>query len=329
MKYFQHYNAESVTDAVSLLQQSNGKGKLIAGGTDLIGTLKDDILPQYPEAVINIKSIPGLDFIEADGNDIVIGALTKLANIVQSSVVKENFPLLADAAESVASPEIRNMGTLGGNLCQETRCWYYRYPDSMGGRIQCFRKGKGPCPAIKGDNRYHAIFGAKKCFAVCPSDMAVALAALDAGLTIAGFDGEKNMPLMDFYKPLGCALKPNELLTSVRIPSAFRQIPQRFIKFRVRESVDFAVASVAMAVTPSAEGVCKDARIVLGGVAPTPHRAIEAEKAIIGSSLTAATAETAAQSAVMGAKPLRRNAYKVQIVKALIKRALMEIAGSF
>jgi xanthine dehydrogenase YagS FAD-binding subunit len=324
MKYFQHHNAGSVAEAVALLRKFEGRAKLIAGGTDLIGTLKGDILPEYPAAVINIKTIPGLDFIRTEGEDIVIGALTKLAELVQSPMVKENFPLLADAAESVAGPEIRNMGTIAGNLCQDTRCWYYRYPNSMGGRIQCFRKGKGPCPAIKGDNRYHAIFDGKKCFAVCPSDIAVALAALDAGLTIAGSDGERNVPLKDFYKPLGYVLKPDELLTSIRIPSAFRQTPQRFVKFRVRESVDFAIASVAMAVI-LADGIGRDARIVLGAVAPTPYRAIEAEKAVIGQGLTASTAEAAAQSAVIHARPLRRNAYKVEIVKALIRRAMKEI----
>ena len=324
MKYFQHFNAASVDDAIALLKKFNGTGKLNAGGTDLLGTLKGDILPAYPEALINIKTIPGLDFIEEDREGLKIGALTKLVDIVESPVIQKTFRVLADAAESVASPEIRNMGTIGGNLCQDTRCWYYRYPHTMGGRIHCFRKGGKSCPAVKGDNRYHSVFGGKKCFAVCPSDMAVALAAQDATVTIAGPDGEKTLPLPALYHPLGCVLNGEEVLTEIRIPGTFKHAARKFIKFRVRESVDFAIASVATALTMTDE-TCVNARIVLGGVAPTPYRATAAEDALKGKRLTPATVQAAAEAAVTHARPLSRNAYKIEIIKALVKRAVGQI----
>lgn len=328
MKDFQHYNAASVDEAVSLLKKLSGKAKLIAGGTDLLGTLKADILPVYPEALINIKTIDGLDFIKEDDAGLKIGALTKLADVVQSSLIKKTFPILAEAAKSVASPEIRNMGTVAGNLCQETRCWYYRYPHNMGGRIECFRKGEGSCPAVKGDNRYHAIFEGKKCFAVCPSDMAVALSALDASITIAGPEGEQVMPIIEFYKTLGCVLKPDEILTEIRVPRPPDHTAQAFFKFRLRESVDFAIVSVATAITMENK-VCKDARIVLGAVAPTPYRASAAEEALKGKSNISSAAESAAAAAVTHAKPLSKNAYKIEIIKTLVKRAIEKIGAAF
>lgn len=216
MKYFEHYNAASVDEAIALLKKFNGSGKLIAGGTDLLGTLKNGILPDYPDAVINIKTIPDLDLIKEDDGGLKIGALAKLADVAQSPSVKKFCCILADAAESVAGPEIRNMATIAGNLCQDTRCWYYRYPHSMGGRIQCFRKGGKSCPAVQGDNRYHAVLGGRKCFAVCPSDTAIALAALDASITVAGPGGINVIPVTELYKPLGCALKAADTFDSTK-----------------------------------------------------------------------------------------------------------------
>jgi xanthine dehydrogenase YagS FAD-binding subunit len=321
MRYFEHYSATSVDEAISLLKQFDGRAKLNAGGTDLLGTLKGDILPEYPEAVIDLKTIPDLDFIREEEDGFIIGALTKLVTIEQSPVMGKACKILAQAAESVATPEIRNMGTLAGNLCQDTRCWYYRFPHNMGGRIQCFRKGEGPCPAVTGDNRYHAIFEGKKCYAVCPSDMAIALTALDSSITIVGHAGKKVMPVMDFYETLGCVLAPDEMVTEIRVPRPLDHTKQTFIKFRVRESVDFAIASVATAITVK-QGVCTDARIILGAVAPTPYRASEAEKELVGNELKPSLAEKAAEGAVVNAKPLKRNEFKVELTKVLVKRAI-------
>jgi len=154
MKPFRHVNANSLDEALALLTAYGGKARVSAGGTDLLGVLKSEILVDNPEAVINLKTIAGLDVIEAEAGQVRIGALTRLADIAASPPINKYCPVLALAAASVGSPELRNMGTIGGNLCQDTRCWYYRYPDKMGGRIPCYRKGQGPCHAVKGDNRY-------------------------------------------------------------------------------------------------------------------------------------------------------------------------------
>ena len=321
MKPFKHFNADSVDEALALLTEYDGKARVTAGGTDLLGVLKSEILADYPEAVINLKTISGLDSIQADAAGIRIGALSRLADIADSPVIKKNCPALALSIASVGSPELRNMGTIGGNLCQDTRCWYYRYPDKMGGRVSCYRKGKGPCHAIRGDNRYHAVLGGRKCYAVCPSDPAIALAALEAEVKTVRPAGERTIPLADFYGTLGPALEPDELLTEIRIPAPAANAVQRFSKFRLRESVDFAVVSVAT-VLDVAEGVCRDARIVLGAVASMPYRAVAAEDVVRGGPLDESRIVQAAEAALRDAKPMSGNAYKVEIAKTLIRRML-------
>ena len=322
MKSFAHHNATSITEAIDLLKSYRGGAKLNAGGTDLLGLLKDDVLVEYPEAVINIKTIEGLDYICEDDRGLRIGALATLASIASSPIVKEAYNALSEAALSVASVQVRHMGTIGGNLCQEVRCWYYRYPHQIGGRILCLRKGSGPCLAVRGDNRYQAIIGGKKCFAVCPSDTAIALTALDADLIIVGGKGERSIPVRDFYHSLGNALKPNEMLTEVRIPRPSAKARQTFLKLTLRKPIDFAIVSVATVITVS-DGVCQDARIALGAVAPTPIRATGAEQAIIGKPIDSQTAAVAAEAAVSGARPLSQNEYKVQQTRALVQRALL------
>lgn len=322
MKSFKHFNATSVDEAVSLLRAYQGKAKLIAGGTDLLGSLKDDILPDYPEAVINIKTIPGLDIIHENGEGLRIGPSARLTEIAQSPVIRKKYPALSEAAETVATPEIRNMATLGGNLCQDTRCWYYRYPHEMGGRILCYRKGTGPCHALKGDNRYHAIMGGKACFAVCPSDMAIALTALNARFKIAGPERDRDVRVKDAYNALGSVLEPDEFLAEIHIPQSPKGAKQTFIKFTLRKPVDFAIVSVASVIRVEKD-VCKDATIALGAVAPTPIRAIDAEELLKGRVIDAKTAERAAEAAVSGAKPMSMNAYKIEITKTLVKEAIL------
>jgi xanthine dehydrogenase YagS FAD-binding subunit len=321
MKPFRHLNADSVDEALALLTEYGDKACVTAGGTDLLGVLKSEILADYPEAVINLKTISGLDGIETDAGEVRIGALTRLADIADSPVVQKTCPALALSAASVGSPELRNMGTIGGNLCQDTRCWYYRYPDKMGGRIPCYRKGQGPCHAIKGDNRYHAVLGGRKCYAVCPSDLAIALAALEARVKTIRPAGERTIPMADFYNILGPVLEPDELVVEIRIPVPAANAIQRFSKFRLRASIDFAVVSVA-AVLDVAKGVCRDARIVLGAVAPVPYRAVAAEDVVRGAPLDERRAELAAEAAIRDAKPMSGNAYKIEIAKTLVKRVL-------
>ena len=322
MKTFEHFDAASVEEALSLLKKYGGKARVMAGGTDLLGVLKDEILEDYPEVLVNIKSIPGLDRIKEDSHGLRIGALAKLDEVASSPAIKAGYRALSEAAASVASPEIRSMGTIGGNLCQDVRCWYYRYPHHMGGRLLCYRKGSGPCHAVKGDHRYHAIMGGKRCFAVCPSDTATALLALQAEIQIVGARGTRTLPVEDFFTPLGNSLSKGELVTEIRVPRPAQANRQTFLKFTVRKPIDFAIASVASVITVE-DGVCVDARIVLGAVAPVPLRAKGAERMVQGKPLDAKIAEEAAKASVSGARALSGNAYKVEITKTLVKRALL------
>jgi len=322
MRNFVHYEARSISEAVKLLAQYKGRAKLNAGGTDLLSVLKDDILPEYPRAIVNIKTIGDLDYIKEEAGTLRIGSLTHLFDIEESSLILEKFPLLAEAAHAVGNPQIRKMATLGGNLCQDVRCWYYRYPSSIGGSILCARKGKGPCLAIKGDNRYHAIMSGKKCFAVCPSDMAVALAALDARIIITGTQQERAITVTDFFNSMGNGLDTDEMVREVEIPIRAMKSHQTFLKFTLRQSIDFAVVSVAAVMTFQKE-ICTDARMELGAVGPGPVRAEAAEKTLTGRAINADAAAQAAAAALAGAKPLSRNAYKVEIARTLVRRAIM------
>jgi xanthine dehydrogenase YagS FAD-binding subunit len=321
MKSFEHIHARSLPHATELLVRHGNKARLMAGGTDLLGLLKTKAAPAYPELVINIKCIPDLETIHEDEMGLRIGALAKLADVADSPEVKKNCPMLAKAALSVATPQIRYMGTLGGNLAQETRCWYYRYPNEIGGRIMCKRKGEGPCLAVTGDNRYHAIFGGKKCFAVCPSDTAVVLAALGGRMHIAGPEGERVVDVMDFYHAMGNALAPDEIISEIRIPRPPEGNRQVFMKHRVRESIDFAIVSVGLMMVLK-EGLCSSVTIILGAVAPGPHRASKAEAFLEGKPLNGEIMDAAVELAVADAVPLSRNAYKIELAKALVKRAL-------
>jgi len=320
MDNLRHVNAGTLDDAI---RAAGENAQMIAGGTDCLSILKNRLLPHSPEVLVNLKTIPGLEYIAEENSGLKIGALTRLCDIVASRVVRENYGILADAAKSIASPQIRNMGTIGGNLCQETRCWYYRCSPFTGRSYFCSRKGGRVCFAVAGDNRYHAILGGKGCFAVCPSDMAVALEVLDATISIKGpGGGERTIALRDFYTVFGTILKQNEIVTDIHIPHPPPGARQTFLKFRLRKAIDFAIVSVGSMITRE-EGVCTDARIVLGAVAPTPVRALAAEEAIKGNIIDAETAQMAATAAVAGTRPLSMNAYKVEITKALVKRALL------
>ncbi|MHB0979382.1 MAG: FAD binding domain-containing protein [Thermoleophilia bacterium] len=323
MRSFRHLRARSVEEACGLLAGPGARARANAGGTDLLGALKDGIYAHPPEVIVDLKTIPGLDAIEADGDGLRVGALTRLVDIARSEQIRSRWPILAQAAHSVASPQIRNMGTLGGNLCQDVRCWYFRYPAALGGSIDCLRKGGPRCPAVKGDTRYHAIFEGRGCFAVCPSDTAVALAALDAVVVLNGpGGGQRELPVQDLYAPLGAVLEPGELLTAVLVPPSAIGSRSAFLKFTVREPVDFAVVSVAATIV-TRDGVCADARVVLGAVGPQPYRALEAEACLIGGPVDDQAAAEAAEAALAGAKPLRGNAYKVPLVRSLVRRAIL------
>lgn len=322
MKPFTHINALTVEEAVAALAEHDGKARLNAGGTDLFGVLKDEFLPVYPDTIINIKTVAGLGYIREDQGILRIGALTRLAEIANSPLLRQRYGALAEAAHAVASPQIRNVATLGGNLCQDVRCCYYRYPRHIGGPINCARKGSGPCLAVKGDNRNHAIMEGRRCFAVCPSDTAVALTLYDAHLLVAGPGGERLIPVKDFYTPLGNGLGSDEMVREIQVPRLPEALQQTFLKFTLRKPIDFAIVSVAALVTQS-DGVCTDARIALGAIAPGAVRALATEEFLKGRPINTETAAQAGELALAGARPLSRNAYKINIAKTLTVRALL------
>ncbi len=324
MKTFDHCDARSIDEALGLLANHGGKARINAGGTDLLGLLKDMVLPQYPELIVNIKTIPGLDYIEEDAGGLRIGALARLADVAGSQLLRERYGVIAEAARAVAGPQIRNVATVGGNLCQDVRCWYYRYPAHLGGGMLCARKGRGPCYAVKGDNRYHAVIGGRKCFAVCPSDLAVGLAALDGHMTIESLRGTRRVAVADFFGALRNGLAPDEFVTEVDVDMPSGPAQQRFLKFTLRKPIDFAVVSVAVSFQIK-DAVFSHARIALGGVAPGPFRATKAEKELNGFQPCDGVVARAVEAALEDARPLAKNGWKIEVARALIRRALRQM----
>ena len=316
MKRFGYKNATTIADAVSLLKAGNAA--VLGGGTDILNLLKVGALTTPPDTLVNIKNISGLDSISEDAQGLKIGAVAKLSDIAASEAVKGKYSALAKAAESVASPPIREMGTIAGNLCQEVQCWYFRRSFLTGTYFDCFRKGGRQCFAVTGENRYHAILGGKVCFAVCPSDTAIALTALDSTI----ITNMRSIPIGDFFEVLGNVLNDDEIITEIQVPVPKSGTKQTFIKFALRPTMDFAIVNIAVVITTEA-GKVSDARIVLGAVAPMPYRATDAEDTLKGKAINETVAETAAAAAVKDAVPLSNNKYKIQIAKTLVKRAVL------
>jgi xanthine dehydrogenase YagS FAD-binding subunit len=321
MRKFVHLNARAVDEAVSVLQRYGGKASVIAGGTDLLGKMKDEILPTYPEVIINLKSIPGLDFIREEEGMLRIGALTRLEDIAVDPVVRSKYRALAEAAHRTASPHIREMGTIGGNLCQDIRCWYYRNPHN---RFPCLRKGGGRCYAIEGDNRYHSIFDSSVkggCLAVHPSDTAPALIAMDAMVKTS-----KRLIRAEEFIEVGVTrttvLETDEIVTEIRVPAPPADTKSSFIKFASRKTIDFPIVNGAAMITVSG-GKVSSARICLNAVYVTPYRAAKAEESIRGKAIDETTARAAGDATVSQAKPLRHNRYMVQIARTLVERVIL------
>ena len=318
MKGFNHTNAKTLAEAKTAL--AGGKAEIIAGGTDLIGRLKDNILPDkmYPVTVINIKTItPSLDYIKEDAGVLKIGAATRLSDIASHQAVNKKYTALAQAALRVATPHVRDMGTIGGNLAQLHRCWYFRKPEN---RFPCVRKGGTTCFAMMGDNRCHSIFrNVNKCIAVHPSDVAPALIALNASVVT----NVRKLAAENFFDvkfPSSTVLGPGEIITEIQVPTPPAGAKSAFLKFAIRKSIDFPIVNCAVMVGGGAP------RIALNAVAPKPYRATKAEAAIAGKPINEANAEAAGAAAVEDARPLPATKYKVQIAKTLVKRALLSIA---
>jgi xanthine dehydrogenase YagS FAD-binding subunit len=313
-KKFAHVDAKSINEAASILR--GNKAALIAGGTDILGTMRFEILPHYPEVLVNLKSIPGLAYIREEGGMLKIGALTRLEDIAKNELVRSKYSALAEGAHRTATPHIREMGTLAGNMCQLPRCWYFRLPDN---RFNCIRKGGNACYAVMGENRYHSIFGAvKACVAVNPSDTAPALVALNAKV-------QTNKRLIEIEKfwdlsiPGTTTLATDEIVTEIQIPTPQKGFKSAFIKFAIRKSIDFPIVNCAVLAGGG------QARICLNAVYNKPYRATAAEEAIKGKAIDEASAEAAGTAAVSTAKALPgdRNKWKIPIAKTMVKRALL------
>jgi xanthine dehydrogenase YagS FAD-binding subunit len=317
MRPFNHVNATSLAEIKTAL--ADGKTTIIAGGTDLLGTLKDNILRDYPATVINLKTVPGLDFIKEEKGMLKIGAATRLSDIANAEIVQKKYTALAQAAGRVATPHVRDMGTIGGNIAQLHRCWYFRKHEN---RFDCKRKGGKTCFAMAGDNRYHSIFGAQAgCIAVNPSDTAPALIALNAKVVTDRRTIEAEN-FFDVKVPGNTVLERDEIITEIHIPEPPKGAKSAFIKFAFRKSIDFPIVNCAV----MTDG--KNPRISLNAVAPKPIRATKAEAVIAGKSIKAISekdAEAAGEAAVADARPLKEAKFKVQISKTLVKRALLAL----
>jgi xanthine dehydrogenase YagS FAD-binding subunit len=323
LRKYTHINATTIDEAVLALGGANAWAN--AGGTDLVGTMRFEILPDdmYPKTVVNLKTIsPSLDYIQVDGGTLKIGALTRLEDIAKSSDVHDGWTALAEAAHKTASPHLREAGTIGGNICQLNRCWYFRKPDNM---FFCVRKGGGMCYATAGENRYHSIFGGVlACMAVNPSDMAPALAALDAkivtsaGRTINAGDPDNFWAADKGFK--STVLDDDEIVTEIQVPALASGVKSAFVKFRLRSEIDFPIVNCAAAIGGGA------ARICLNAVFNLPYRVPAAEDYIADKTIDVANAEAAGVVAASGSMALTMNRWKIQIAKAMVKKAILACA---
>jgi xanthine dehydrogenase YagS FAD-binding subunit len=319
LQKFSYKKAASLQEAIAA--SGRPKAHILAGGCDLLGCLRDGVFTA--ESVVSISAIAELKGIAPrPGGGLRIGALTTLAEIAGHKQVVESYRALAEAATSVASPQLRNQGTIGGNLCQRPRCWYFR------GDFLCRRKGGETCFAETGENQNHAIFGWDRCYAVHPSDTASALVALGARVTIAGPRGRRTIPLESFFVlPKVTIVKenvllPGEVVTEILLDAPPAGLRSTYRKVRERGAFDFALAGAAIAVTV-AEGKVTAARVVISGVAAAPWRSAEAEKAIVGKALDEAAVQAAAQAAVKDAAALEKNGYKIALVRGILEETLL------
>jgi len=315
---FTYVRPKTVAEA---LEQGAAEGAALhAGGTDLLGCLRDRVF--QAGKIVSLSGLSELRGIAATREGgLRIGALTTLAEIAEHATIQERYPALAQGAASAASPQLRSQGTLGGNLCQRPRCWYFR------GDFHCLRKGGGRCYAVAGQNQFHCILGGMGCYIVHPSDTAPALIALGAQVRIVSRGSSRLLALESFFVPPAQTvrrenvLRPGELVSEVRLPPAPAGMRSRYRKVRARGSWDFALAGVAVAAV-LAEGKVQQVRVVLSGVAPIPWRATEAEAALVGKPLDADAIGRAAAASVAGAQPLSHNGYKIHLVRGIVAETL-------
>jgi len=324
MQAFAYANPTTLKEAVGMLGSKWGEADVLAGGTDLISMMKDYLAT--PERVVNIKNLKELGGIKSSKGDLRIGATVTLDELLESAEVRKSFPALSDAARGVSSPQIRNMGTVGGDLCQRPRCWYYR-----GGFGLLAKDPSGKALVPNGENKYHAILGnSGPAYFISPSSLGPALIALGAKIKLTSASGTREVTADKFFitpttdTARETALMPNEILTEILVPMSAAK--NATYEVRQKEALDWPLAAASVVLTMNGNSV-KTARVVLGAVAPTPWAATAADQFLAGKTITVEVAEQAAKAALQDAKPLSQNAYKVQLARVAVKRALLQAAG--
>jgi xanthine dehydrogenase YagS FAD-binding subunit len=328
MRAFSNVNAKDFKDAASLLKQNNDQGRsavIVGGGSDLLGLVKEHLVPA--DVLVNLKSIRGMDQVTEKNGEVVIGGLTTLDTMSHHPLIQSRYKVLAEAAGAVATPQIRNVGTIAGNVAQRPWCWYFR------NGFPCFKNGGKTCFSVTGENDLHAIFGGGPSYIVHPSDTAPALVALGARFRIVGPSGERTVAAEDFFTlPKANPARENilgndEVLTEVHLPALAKNTRSTYHKELDREAWTHAIVSVALVLEMDKQ-TCKAARVVLGGVAPIPWRLKKVEAMLAGQKITAELAAKAAETALEGAQPLAKNKYKVPLTKAIVRRNLIALASA-
>ena len=339
MERFSWQSARSVSEAASLAKTTVAEAMLAdptsaadgivlkAGGIDLLDLMKENLL--RPRRLVNLREVPGLDAIAEFDAGLRIGSMVTLEQVASHKLLRQRYTALADAAGSSASPQIRHVATLGGNLLQRPRCWYFRSAAHV-----CARKGGDPCFAFVGENQYHAVFGQYGCAIVHPSTAATALMAFDAQVELASAQGAlRSVPLAKFLIGPDAditrenTLRAGEVLTAVVLPPMPDGARSVFLKQAEKPSFDWSIADVAVVLERAADGRCRRASVVLGAAAPIPWRATQAEAALTGQMIDVTVARVAGQAAIAGAAPLHHNAYKLPIFTTLVRRAILQAAG--
>ena len=321
MKTFTNANPKDIREAITMLARSNAS--IVGGGSDLLGMVKERLVS--PDVLVNLKSIRGLDRVETQSGKVKIGGLITLDALSHDAQIRKNYAVLAEAAESVGTPQIRNAGTLAGNVCQRPWCWYYR------NGFPCLKNGGDKCFSASGENQLHAIFGGGPSYIVHPSDTAPALVALDAEFHVSGPSGDRVIPAGQFFQlPRVDAarenvLAPDDILFAITLPAARSGVRSTYHKVLDREAWTHAVVSVAIVLDLDKQ-VCRSARVVLGGVAPIPWRLPKVEAMLAGQRITPELAAKAGEAAIEGARPLAKNKYKVPLTMNVVKRTLLTLA---
>jgi xanthine dehydrogenase YagS FAD-binding subunit len=328
MKAFVNANPRDLKEAVALLGQAHQQGRsasIIGGGSDLLGMVKEHLVS--PDVLVSLKGIKGLDQVTTDSSGVKIGGMITLDTLSQHPLIRKQYAALADAAGSVGTPQIRNAGTLAGNVAQRPWCWYLR------NGFPCFKNGGNTCFSVTGENQFHAIFGGGPSYIVHPSDTAPALLALDAKFRIVGPSGERVIPAADFFAlpkvdpTRENVLANDEVLAAIHLPPVRANVRSTYHKVLDREAWTHAVVSSAVVLELDGQKVCRSARIVLGGVAPIPWRLPKVEAMLIGQRITPELAARAGEASVEGAQPLAKNKYKVPLTKATVSRTLLSVGA--